>query len=74
MIQDYRLLGYNLPHNLEETVQNYIKQGYQPYGNPFVDGDHYYQAVVKYQTMEDKYPLQTVDPTIIEGKFNAQTY
>lgn len=49
MIQDYRLLGYNLPHNLEETVQNYIKQGYQPYGNPFVDGDHYYQAVVKYQ-------------------------
>jgi hypothetical protein len=47
MITAYRLLSYNLPHNLEETINNYIEQGWQPFGSPFVDGDHYYQAIVQ---------------------------
>lgn len=50
MITAYRLLSYNLPHNLEETINNYIQQGWQPFGSPFIDGDHYYQAIVQTQT------------------------
>lgn len=67
MITAYRLLSYNLPHNLEETINNYIQQGWQPFGSPFVDGDHYYQAIV--QNEFDTY--QTMPPIVVEGEYNA---
>lgn len=33
---------------LNEEVNEYIKQGWVPFGSPFGQGTHLYQAVVKY--------------------------
>lgn len=68
MITDYRLLSYNLPHNLEETINNYIQQGWQPFGSPFVDGDHYYQAIVQYSS---DIKVAEAETTLYEDLLNA---
>ena len=38
---------------LEEDIQNYIDNGWQPYGNSLLLDEFIYQPVVKYDDMPD---------------------
>lgn len=52
-IVEYQLAGSESYETFVEIVNDYIRKGYQPYGNPFVatEGDKtfYNQIVVKYE-------------------------
>lgn len=71
MITGYRLLQYQLPHNLEESANNFIAQGWQPYGFTFIEGDQYYQALVKYGEAESPLVVRKEDTTLYEDLLNA---
>lgn len=52
-IEDYELLERPSSDDLSDTVNEWIKKGYQPFGSPFIKDDKdfksfYYQAVIKY--------------------------
>jgi hypothetical protein len=49
-ITDYILIGGYDPLEAAKMVQEAIEQGYQPYGNPFMDRlEFVIQAMVKYE-------------------------
>jgi hypothetical protein len=46
-IIDYKTLEGERAADLDERVQEQIAEGYQPYGNPYAFGRHFYQAMTK---------------------------
>ena len=48
-ITNYATVKELAANRLVATVQEWITSGWQPYGNPYVHYDYFYQAMVKYQ-------------------------
>lgn len=51
-IADYRMLKFYGSSNMRGEIIMMIRQGYELWGGPFSSGEHFFQAVVKYE--EDK--------------------
>lgn len=53
-IIDYKVVEADRPFRLEKEIRNAISEGWQPIGN-IVHGDKwFYQAIVKYEEVEDE--------------------
>lgn len=47
MVDNYVIICRELASNLSIAVQDFIKDGWQPYGNPYATKGAHYQAMVK---------------------------
>lgn len=54
MITEYQILVVDGPLSLVDLVNNHIKEGWQPFGRPYIaienDKEYHYQAMVKYES------------------------
>ena len=46
---EYRLVHETLTPYFNKTINEYIKDGWEPYGSPFADGNFKCQGMVKYE-------------------------
>jgi hypothetical protein len=58
-MKDKKIVDYTVSYSeylprLIEIVKKRLRNGWQPYGNPFIHAneDHYLQAMVKYEDVE----------------------
>ena len=50
---EYRLVHETLTPYFNKTINEYIKDGWEPYGSPFADGNFKCQGMVKYEEEKD---------------------
>lgn len=50
-IVEYQVIFYreDMHQDFEKEICTFISEGWQPYGNPFIDGEYIHQAMVKYE-------------------------
>jgi hypothetical protein len=51
-IEDYRIVRSNDLIAFQEKVTEYLKQGYELYGNPYAHGEDQCQAIVKFKSAD----------------------